>query len=142
MSASHHVHSPTSAMHDTLSAKANELEEYLRSLGPLPNQKGLVVLVNGEVVGADMVSSARAYQVLHSKFVRSYILDALLEQRPGRTEKPREKAVSFLETSKGSTDRVHQVVGCGEDHRFEGPGIGGAALVAGLEVVHLNLYRN
>jgi len=136
------VESPTSSMHDTLAARANELEEFLRNLRPLPNQQGLVAFVNGEVAGADIVSSARAYQVLHSKFVRSYILDALLEQRPGRIEKPRERAASFFEALKGCTERIHLVVGCGEDHRFEGPGVGGAALVAGADIVHLNLYRN
>jgi len=137
-----HVQSPTSAMNDTLSAKAAELEEYLQVLKPLPNQKGLVVLVNGEVAGADVVSSARAYQVLHPKFIRSYVLEALLEKKPSSAESAREKVATFFETSKTTTEHVHHVVGCGEDHRFEGQNISGAALVLDGNVVHLNLYRN
>src|SRR5437667_5378692 len=136
------VQSPTSAMHDTLAARAKELEEYLQNLKPLPNQKGLVVLVNGEVAGADVVSSARAYQVLHSKFVRSYAMEALLEQKPPATENARDKVASFFEASKATAERIHVVVGCGEDHRFEGQRVAGAALVADGSVVHLNLYKN
>src|SRR5438552_11379158 len=87
---SSNVQSPTSAMHDTLAARVKELEEYVQNLKPLPNQKGLVVLVNGQVLGADVVSSARAYQVLHAKFVRSYALEALLERQPAVTENARD----------------------------------------------------
>jgi hypothetical protein len=137
-----HVQSPTSAMHDTLAARARELEEYLQNLKPLPNQKGLVALMNGVVAGADVVSSARAYQVLHSKFVKSYALEALLEQAPVSAEKVREKVVSFFETSKASIEKIHHVVGCGEDHRFEGQTVAGAALVADGKLIHLNLYQN
>jgi hypothetical protein len=137
-----HAQSPTSSLHDAMAAKAKELDEYLHGLQALPNQKGLVVLVNGEVLGADVVSSARAYQVLHSKFVRSYALEALLEQKHAVTESAFQRAASFFEASKSSSERVHAAVGCGEDHRFEGQGIGGAALVTDGKVVHLNLYRN
>ena len=49
---------------------------------------------------------------------------------------------AFFEASKASTEHVHHVVGCGEDHRFEGQKVAGAALVADGRVVHLNLYRN
>ena len=134
--------SPTSAMFDAMAAKAKELGSYLNGLKPLPDQKGLVVLVNGIVVGMDAVSSARAYQLLHPRFVRSYAMDALLEEKPAVTGLPREKVQAFFEASKASAETVHQAVGCGEDHRFHGQGVAGAALVAEGNVVHLSLYRN
>jgi len=133
--------SSTSAMHDAISAKARELDECLQHLKPLPDQKGLVVLVNGEVAGADVLSSARAYQVLHSKFIRSYALEALIEQKPVDIEPFGKKVGSFLEALKAASESVHSAIGCGEDHRFEGGAIGGAALVADGQVIHLNLYR-
>jgi hypothetical protein len=136
------VQSPTSALHDVIAAKARELMEYLKGLKPLPNQNGLVILINGVVVGLDVVSSVRAYQVLHQKFVRSYAMDAVFNEKPAGTEKLREKAQAFLEVSKASTEKVYPAVGRGEDHRFQGAGIAGAALVIGDSVLHLNLYRN
>jgi hypothetical protein len=136
------AHSPTSAMHDAISAKHRELDEFVRQLKPLPDQRGLVVLINGEVAGVDVVSSARAYQVLHSKFIRSYALEALIEQKPVAPETFRIKVDSFLEASKAATESIHPAIGYGEDHRFESLGMGGAALVAERQVIHLNLYRN
>ena len=107
-------------MHDTLAAKAKELDEYLKHLKPLPNQKGLVALINGEVAGADIVSSARAYQVLHSKFIRSYALEALMEQKQVLIQNARDKMDVFLKSCLATAERIHPVVGCGQDHRFEG----------------------
>jgi hypothetical protein len=136
------LHSPTSAMHDTLAAKAKELDEYLKHLKPLPDQKGLVALINGEVAGADIVSSARAYQVLHSKFIRSYALEALMEQKQVLIQNARDKTDIFFKSCLATAERIHPVVGCGQDHRFEGNGVAGAALVADSEIIHLNLFQN
>ena len=134
--------SPTRALFDAMAAKAKELESYLNDLGPLPGQKGLVALVNGRVAGMDALSSGRAYQLLHARLLRSYAMDALLEEKPATAEAPREQARAFFEANKASEETVHPAVGCGEDHRFRGQGVAGAALVAGGNIVHLNLYRN
>jgi hypothetical protein len=136
-----HAQSPTSAMHDAIAAKTKDLDEYLQALLPLPEQKGLIVLVDGEVVGADIVSSARAYRALHFKFVRSYALDALLSMKGASAERPANQVNMFLEAAKATNETVHRVVGCGEDHRFEGQKLAGAGLVADGHMVHLNLYR-
>jgi hypothetical protein len=136
------THSPTAAMFDAMAAKAKELESYLNDLRPLPGQKGLVALVNGRVAGMDALSSGRAYQLLHARLVRSYAMDALLEEKPAAAEAPREQVRAFFEASKASAETVHPAVGCGEDHRFRGPDVSGAALVAAGSVVHLSLYRN
>jgi ARG and Rhodanese-Phosphatase-superfamily-associated Protein domain len=134
--------SPTHAMFDALAAKAEELQSYLHGLKPLPGQKGLAVLVNGIVVGVDTLSSARAYQGLHPRFIRSYAMEALLNQKPAEAGTPREQVQAFFESGKASAETVHPAVGRGEDHRFRGQGVAGAALVADGNVLHLNLYRN
>ena len=134
--------SPTSAMADVVTKMARELEECLQQLKALPGQQGLAVLVNGTVVGVDLLSSARAYQVLHPKLVRSYTLGALLDQKPLRVDQPREQVAAFLEAFRGGTEQIHRGVGCGEDHRFMGQGVAGSALVNDGHVLHLNLYRN
>jgi hypothetical protein len=140
--ASTHTKSPTSALHDAIQAKAQELERYLAGLKPVPDQKGLLALVNGEVAGLDVVSSGRAYAILHPKFVRSYALEALLDEKPASTEHCRNRVRTFLESSRASSESIHQGIGCGEDHRFQGQGVAGAALVTEGNVIHLNLFRN
>jgi hypothetical protein len=133
--------SPTSSMHDLFQSKAQALYEYVQRLKPVPGQQGLVVLVNGQVAGFDVVSSARAYLVLHAKFIKSYALEALLGDKQTGGDRCQEKVAAFFEACKTSGVAVHPGVGCGEDHRFEGPGVAGAALVADARILHLNLYR-
>jgi hypothetical protein len=134
--------SPTRAMSDAMVTKAKELESYLKDLKPLEGQKGLVALVNGKVAGMDVLSSGRAYQLLHGRLMRCYAMDALLDEGPAAAEAPRDQVRAFFEASKGSKETVRQAVGCGQDHRFRGPSVAGAALVAAGSVIHLSLYRN
>jgi S-adenosylmethionine/arginine decarboxylase-like enzyme len=69
-------------------------------------------------------------------------MDAVLEEKPANADHPREKVQAFFEAAKDGAETVHSAVGCGEDHRFRGQGVAGAALVAEGNVVHLSLYRN
>jgi hypothetical protein len=133
--------SPTKAMSDAMAAKRRELEEYLNGLKQLPNQVGVVVLLNGEVAGCDVVSSTRAYQVLHPKLIRSYALEALLGGEPVAANGWRDKVLAFFDACRAGTETVYPGVGRGEDYRFESPTVAGAALVAEGKVFHLNAYR-
>jgi len=58
-------------MHDLYEAKAKALEEYVRSLKPMRTKRALSC-GEREVAGCDVVSSGRAYQVLHPKLIKSY----------------------------------------------------------------------
>ncbi len=135
------VISPTHALADVFSAKRLELDAYLEAFRPAPDQKGLVVLVNDEVLGLDAVSLARAYQVLHAQLIHSYALDALVAHAEATDPNVRKGAAAFLEQSKACSETAYPAVGEGTDHRFVGPGVAGAALVAEDMVLHLNLYR-
>jgi len=75
------VTSPTGAMTDIFEAKEKELDDYLDAFPCVPDQKGLLVFVNGTVVGFDVISRTAAYEVLHPKLVKSYVMDALLRRR-------------------------------------------------------------
>jgi hypothetical protein len=134
--------SPTRAMADVMTKLRQELDAFLQRLTPLAVQKGLVVLLNGQVVGLDLLSSPRAYKVLHPKLIRSYGVDALLNQAAVSADKPQGGIHAFFETAKASAERMFPGIACGEDHRFEAPGIAGAALVNEGNILHLNLYRN
>ena len=136
------VKSPTSALNDVFSARAEELNVCRQSLQPLPDQTGVIVLVNGQVQGLDIVSSPRAHRALHPELITSYALGALLEEETPGTERGREKVFSFLEEAGRVSESVYRAVGCGEDHRFEGGRIAGSALVADGSVIHLSLYCN
>jgi hypothetical protein len=41
----------------------------------------MLVLLNGKVVGLDIVSRESAYKVLHAKLVKSYAMEAILQRK-------------------------------------------------------------
>ncbi len=86
----------TGAMKDVLEAKQEDMDAFLEHFPIVADQNGLLVLVNGEVVGLDMVSRAAAFSMLHPKLIRSYVMDALTEKPKRAKETPREKADAFL----------------------------------------------
>jgi len=77
----HKVSSATGAMKDVLDAKRQDLDEFLEHLPLVDAQNGFLVLVNGEVVGLDMISKVAAFRTLHPKLIRSYVMDAQ-QRRP------------------------------------------------------------
>jgi hypothetical protein len=82
--------STTGAMKDVLEAKKEDLDAFLEHLPIVADQDGLIVLVNGEVVGLDRVSHAAAFRMLHPRCFGSPLLhpgDLYLHYRPLAEEK-------------------------------------------------------
>jgi hypothetical protein len=135
------VKSSTRAMQDVYQSREEDLEEYHRSFPLQDGQKGLLVMVNGEVMGLDILSSSIAYLTLHRKLLKSYALEAILmEGEDGFNG--RDKAKSFLDEARLSIDEKHKSVGYGWDHRLEGPGILGSSLTHQEQVIHTALFRD
>jgi len=86
----------TGAMKDVLEAKQEDLDAFLEHLPIVADQNGLIVLVNGKVVGLDMVSRPAAFGMLHPKLIRSYVMDALTEKPATAKGKPLDMADAFL----------------------------------------------
>jgi hypothetical protein len=134
------VHSHTAAMRDVYEAKEKELDEYLNVFTCLPRQKGLLTFIDGEVVGFDVLSLDSAYALLHSKLVKSYAMEALL-QKPPKTEKPEiEKVEEFFKEASRSKEKKYKSVGKGDDHRFEGKNLVGSALKVKKNVIHMAFF--
>jgi hypothetical protein len=134
------VHSHTAAMRDVYEAKEKELDEYLNVFTCLPQQKGLLTFIDEEVVGFDFLSLDSAYALLHSKLVKSYAMEALL-QKPPRSEKPKiEKAEEFLKEASRCKEKKYKSVGKGDDHRFEGKNLVGSALKVKKNVIHMAFF--
>jgi hypothetical protein len=135
------VRSPTGAMRDVFESRMDDLEQYLKAFTYVPHQRGLLAVINGEVVGLDTLSSESAYEILHPKLVKSYAMDALL-QRTQATERPRlDKAKSFIEETVGCEEKTYDSIGHGQDFRFEGKTIAGAALIYQGKVIHIAFFR-
>ena len=131
----------TGAMKDVLDAKQEDLDAFLEKFPIVANQNGLIVLVNGEVVGLDMVSRPTAFNVLHPKLIRSYVIDALTEKPVIGKETPRDKADEFLKKVLQCTEQRFDSVGYGQDYRYEGKKIVGSALVHENTVIHMAFFH-
>ncbi len=133
------IESPTAAMRDVHEARREDLETWLGHFPLLPDQRGILVMLNGEVAGMDMVSRPEAFRVLHPKLVKSYIMDAILE-KPSRTKVAAMAAEKFLHDIGTCEVQKFPSVGYGEDYRFQGKYITGSALIYEDVAIHMAFF--
>ncbi len=133
------VRSPTGALKDVYESRSDDLDAYLKAFRCEPSQNGVLVFLNGKVVGIECVSSAQAYQEIHEKILTSYALDAILQGKQSRQEpepKPStEQARAFLPAKK------YKSIGHGWDYRLEGDKLIGSALMHENVAIHLAVFR-
>ena len=135
--------SATGAMKDVYEARRADLDTALRAFPLLPEQKGLLVLINGVSVGFDFVSLAPAFARLHSKLVKSYVMDALT-RKPKKAKSPavaREQAQAFMAEAVASGEKQFKSIGLGDDYRCKGKGLVGSALIDQEKVIHTAFFR-
>jgi hypothetical protein len=132
--------SETGAMRDVFAAKTEELDEYLKAFTLIPNQRGLLAMIDREVVGFDFVSLESAYKLLHAKLVKSYAMDALLHKEGSEERPPIEEAQGFLAQTLKCKEKKYESVGRGSDYRYEGEKLVGSALKVDKKVIHAAFF--
>jgi hypothetical protein len=134
------VHSRTNAMRDVYENKKEDLEGYMKAFEYTPHQKGILVMINGRVMGFDILSLEPVYEALHPKLVKSYAMDALLQQGKEVEKNRVEKAERFIGEAGECKEEKFKSIGHGWDHRFEGPTIVGSALAHKEMVIHMAFF--
>ena len=136
------VKSSTGAMKDVYTSRENELNQYAQSFSYVPNQQGIVVFINGKVVGMDVLSQKAAFEKIHLKLIKSYAMDAILDsKKPGNGGKETETK-TFLKEITGCQESRFASIGLGEDYRFEDKKSLGSALLFEDRVIHLAFFRS
>ena len=136
------VSSKTHAMKDIYKARRKNLHQYKEAFPCHENQKGLIVLINNEIAGFEIISSEKAYKLLHDKLIKSYALDAITQEADKKLNKNKLKeAKLFLEISKKSKETLHKSVGYGCDHRFEGDSLIGSSLIYQDQMIHSAFFK-
>jgi len=141
ISAKAKVHSPTSALKDVYEKREDDLRSALRAFAPLPDQMGLIVEVDGRVVGMDWISQPRAYAELHEKLVKSYILDPLLEPDGRPAEPSEERARQFLDSVLQAEGEEYDAPGRGKDIRVNRNQLAGSVLVEHGHAIHAAFFE-
>ena len=147
--------SPTSAMSDVYRAREKDLRKCDGIFKAVPNQVGLLVIINGRPAGAELISLTAAYAKLHTKLVRSYVLEALLEDGRALSSLSAAPAAltgrarEFLAEITRTEERQFPSVAHGTDFRYRSatphsasrpPSICGSALVHENEVIHAAFF--
>ncbi|HSB06379.1 MAG TPA: DUF6569 family protein [Thermodesulfobacteriota bacterium] len=134
------VHSRTAAMRDVFEDKKPDLDGYLKAFQYVPHQRGILVMINGRVMGLDILSLEAVYETLHPKLVKSYAMDALLQQKKKVDNGSVDNGRAFIEEARQCKEEKFKSIGHGWDHRFEGPNIVGSALVHEEKVIHMAFF--
>jgi hypothetical protein len=69
--------SPTMAMADLYESQREATTEYLAAFRPVANQTGMIVFIDGHVIGFEILYRFGALRENHSKLINSYVMDAL-----------------------------------------------------------------
>lgn len=135
------VKSPTSAMSDVYESKIDDLDDYIKAFELLENQKGILVVIHGEIAGFDVISSKSAYMDLHKKLIKSYALDAMGNDKKTKSLNA-EMAQKFLKEIMECDESKNKSVGYGYDYRFASDSYIGSSLVCMDEVIHVSFFKS
>ncbi|MFC2165639.1 ARPP-1 family domain-containing protein [Acidobacteriota bacterium] len=132
--------SETGAMKAVFDVKKKDLDAYLKAFASIPGQKGVLAFVDGKVVGCDYISLQSAYNLLHSKLIKSYAVDALLQKGPHTGQPDVKMAEEFFADVVECQEKKYESIGKGWDYRFEGKALVGSALKFGNKVIHMAFF--
>jgi hypothetical protein len=133
--------SRTGAMKDIYEQKKKDLDEYLQAFRCISGQKGVLVFSGGQPVGFDFVSKEKAFEGLFPKMVKSYAMEAVLDDKKDETRVDRERAEGFLKEAADCDEKKYESVGRGHDFRYESKTMVGSALAVDDKVVHMAFFR-
>lgn len=137
----HQTISASRALHDVYLQKEWAISQYLKSFERFSNQVGILVFINGELAGLDVLSSPTAYRHCHFKLLKSHILEALAGKKfTGDIVDMKIDAHFFMESLFDVFLDKHKAIGIGTEYRFNNGATGGAILSTHEEVIHLTAY--
>jgi hypothetical protein len=124
------VDSPTSAMGDVYEAKSVDLNEFVKAFELIKGQKGLLVFIDGEIIGLDVVSNESVYKDLHEKLIKNYALDSMVQKdKTIKHDMNIDMAHKFINEILKSDQSKNESVGYGLDYRFASRLYTGSSLV-------------
>lgn len=116
------------------------LDDYLEHFKAVENQVGVLVMIDGKVMGSYSFGSHGTLEKLFRKLVTSYAVDALeMAGRRQRAHSPR-GARRFYEDVQKAGVQTRSSVDLGTDIRLENERVIGAALGHEDQILHLSVF--
>jgi hypothetical protein len=135
--------SPTMAMADLYESQKDFSSEYMKSFHPVDKQIGMVVFIDGQVAGVELLVKFDTFKKTHSKLVNSYVMDALETANSGATSGERSlkaKSTKLLEEAQLARIDARKSVALGKDLRLESHGLMGAGLEFEGQILQLSIF--
>lgn len=134
------TNSPTRAMRDAHEAKRASLDQYLAAFPLAAGQTGILVLIDGAVVGMDILSRPEAFAQVGPKLIRSYALEASVGAKADGPKATVAAAEGFVAVVGQIRHRKYKSVGHGYDFRYQSDRVVGSALVYRKQVIHAAFF--
>ncbi len=141
--AKRYTRSRTRAMRDAFEQDKDKLETFANAFAVQPDQKGMIVFINGHLFAIDYVARNSVYKHLHEKWIKSHAIEAIgLPPESGNPVDMNLEAKRFLQKI-AETEPVftHKPVGLGEDFRYDDETWGGACLIHRDTPVHFTAFN-
>lgn len=135
------VRSATGAMSDVFEERKDHLQDYLDAFAYVACSQGMLVGLNGKVVGLEYLSRPENFELLFPQLLESYAMDALGEADPIKPSPlSLETAQRYLEQLWGTKGEAFEAKGAGMNLRLESSTVVGAALLEQEEVIHFSSF--
>jgi hypothetical protein len=143
------VKSDTMAMNDVYESKRTELKDYINNFNTNSDQIGVLIFINNEIAGMELLSTNSVYKKYHKKIIESYGLDALTKIKNFENTKDNhndekeffKKAKEFINEIKTIKAIEKPSIGYGYDCRFVNNNIVGSLLKYEDAIVHTVFFK-
>ncbi len=137
--------SPTMSMADLYESHRDLSSEYLTAFRPVEKQIGIIVFIDGAVTGLEVLAKYETFNIVHSKLVNSYVMDALEtvhSEKKTANRSMRANAANLLAEAQRAGIEVRESVALGSDLRMESNEVIGAGLEFEGNVVQISIFAH
>lgn len=132
------VESPSNAMSDVFENKAADIDSYLQNFTAVEGQNGLIVMINGSIVGMEYISNKAVFPKLFAKLIRGYAMDALLDIKNFKKVDAQKECINWISGLSSGTEDCFKSSGLGDDHRINARDFVASALSYNEEIIHFS----
>jgi len=141
----HGTDSDTRAMEDVYRQRRHELREFLNAYQQLPQQTGILCLVDNKVVGLDVFSHPDALAAHYWALLNSYALDAINVEAEPEEQNPNDllaAAERFIDACCTLHPISGPTIGLGTEYRYQSGRIVGTSLVTEQGPIHAAFFQD
>ena len=131
--------SPTSAMAESYENLKIDHNEFINAFSIEDNQNGVVIIINGEIKGFELLLNSEIYKEFHEKILKSYLIDAKNENATFTINIDEIKSV--LENAISSDFEKKESEGLEDAYEFENESGFGKLYSYKNEIIHWSYFK-